>query len=49
MRKGVVTLGKSVVAFILLFSSIFPVYWLVAMAIRSTDEMKGRISVIPVR
>lgn len=47
MRKGVVTLGKSVVAFILLFSSIFPVYWLVAMAIRSTDEMKGRISVIP--
>ena len=32
---------------ILLFIALFPIYWLVAMSIRPTDEMKGHISVIP--
>jgi ABC-type glycerol-3-phosphate transport system permease component len=31
----------------LLLVSLFPIYWLVAMAIRPTDEMKGHISLIP--
>lgn len=32
---------------LLLFIALFPIYWLVAMSIRPTDEMKGHISVIP--
>lgn len=32
---------------VLLFIALFPIYWLVAMSIRPTDEMKGHISVIP--
>lgn len=30
-----------------LFTSLFPIYWLLAMAVRPTDEMKGHISLIP--
>ena len=38
---------KGIVCAFLLFASLFPIYWLVAMAIRPTSEMKGHISVIP--
>ncbi len=32
---------------ILLFAALFPIYWLIAMAVRSADEMKTSISLIP--
>ena len=32
---------------ILLLVTLFPIYWLVAMAIRPTEEMTGHISVLP--
>lgn len=38
---------KAIVSALLLFITLFPIYWLIAMAIRPTDEMKGQISLIP--
>ena len=32
---------------LILFVSLFPIYWLAAMSIRPTEEMKGKISLIP--
>ena len=32
---------------ILLAAALFPIYWLVAMAIRETEEMQGQIPLIP--
>lgn len=32
---------------VLLLYTLFPIYWLIAMAIRPTDEMKGHISLVP--
>ena len=32
---------------LLLLTSLFPIYWLLAMAIRPTDEMRGHISLLP--
>ena len=29
------------------FLTLFPIYWLLAMAIRPTDEMRGHIALIP--
>ena len=39
--------GKAVGCAVLLVIALFPIYWLLAMAIRPTDEMKGQISLIP--
>ena len=41
------TVGKAIGCIVLLIISLFPIYWLVAMSIRPTDEMKGHISLIP--
>ncbi len=46
-KKRIGTIGKAVGCIILLLISLFPIYWLAAMAIRPTDEMKGQISLIP--
>ncbi len=41
------TVGKAIGCIVLLLISLFPIYWLVAMSIRPTDEMRGHISLIP--
>ena len=46
-KKRVGTIGKAIGCVVLLIISLFPIYWLVAMSIRPTDEMKGHISLIP--
>lgn len=46
-KKRIGTIGKAVGCIILLLISLFPIYWLAAMAIRPTDEMKGQISLSP--
>ena len=46
-QKTYVTVLKVLAAIVLLFIALFPIYWLVAMAIRPTSEMPGHISVIP--
>ena len=46
MKKDVKagTIGKGIGCAVLLFISLFPIYWLIAMAIRPTSEMEGSIS-----
>jgi len=39
--------AKGIGCAVLLFTSLFPIYWLLAMAIRPTDEMRGQISLLP--
>ncbi len=46
-KKRVGTVGKAIGCIVLLLISLFPIYWLVAMSIRPTDEMRGHISLIP--
>ena len=46
-KKRIGTVGKAIGCIVLLIISLFPIYWLVAMSIRPTDEMKGHISLIP--
>ena len=46
-KKTLGTVGKGLGCAVLLLVALFPIYWLVAMAIRPTDEMKGHISLIP--
>lgn len=46
-QKTYVTVLKALAAIVLLLIALFPIYWLVAMAIRPTSEMTGHISVIP--
>ena len=46
-KKRIGTVGKAIGCIVLLVISLFPIYWLVAMSIRLTDEMKGHISLIP--
>ena len=41
------SVGKFVGCAALLLVALFPIYWLLAMAIRPTDEMRGHISLIP--
>lgn len=41
------TIWKGLLCAVLLFVALFPIYWLVAMAIRPTSEMQGHISLIP--
>ena len=45
-RKFPIT-WRAVVAFVLLFITLFPIYWLLAMSIRDNSEMAGNIPVIP--
>lgn len=47
MKKKAVTVVRGAIVALLLVSSLFPIYWLVAMAIRPTSEMTGRISILP--
>lgn len=46
-KKTLVTIGKGLGCALLLFVALFPIYWLLAMAIRPTSEMTGHISIIP--
>ena len=46
-KKRIGTAAKAVGCAVLLMISLFPIYWLLAMAIRPTDEMRGHISLIP--
>ena len=38
---------RAIVAVVLLFITLFPIYWLLAMSIRDNSEMAGSIPVIP--
>ncbi len=46
-EKKSVAILKGVAVALLLFIALFPIYWLLAMGIRETEEMRGHISVIP--
>ena len=46
-RKKLISLAKGAACGVLLLISLFPIYWLLAMAIRPTDEMRGHISLLP--
>ena len=46
-KKRIRTAAKAVGCAVLLMISLFPIYWLLAMAIRPTDEMRGHIALIP--
>ena len=46
-KKRIGTTGKAIGCIFFLMFSLFPIYWLVAMAIRPTAEMKGHISLLP--
>ncbi len=46
-KNRVASIGKGIGAAVLLLVGLFPIYWLLAMAIRPTDEMRGHISVLP--
>jgi len=46
-KRKVMSVLKAAACAVLLFISLFPIYWLVAMAIRPTDEMRGHIALIP--
>lgn len=46
-KRRAVTAAKAVVCVLLLFVALFPIYWLIAMGIRPSDEMRGHISIIP--
>ena len=47
VKKRIFKVLKILFAALLLFIAMFPVYWLVAMAIRETDEMRGHIPLLP--
>lgn len=40
-RKQIRTVLKGIVLFVLLFISLFPIYWLVLMAVRPTEEIRA--------
>ena len=46
-KKTALSVGKVLICLLLLLAALFPIYWLVAMAIRPTSEMTGHISIIP--
>ena len=46
-KKRIGTVGKAIGCLFFLMVSLFPIYWLVAMAIRPTGEMRGHIALIP--
>ncbi|NCB28733.1 MAG: carbohydrate ABC transporter permease [Clostridia bacterium] len=47
MKKRSVTVVRGIILALLLFVALFPIYWLIAMAIRPANEMTGHISIIP--
>ncbi len=46
-KKRASTVVKGVIAAVFLAVSLFPIYWLVAMAIRPSEEMRSHITLIP--
>lgn len=46
-NKTMATIGKAIGCAFFLFVSLFPIYWLIAMAIRPVSEMEGVISLLP--
>ena len=46
-KKRIGTVGKAIGCVVLLMVALFPIYWLIAMAIRPTEEMQGHIALIP--
>jgi len=46
-KKRVMSVLKAAACAGLLFVSLFPIYWLLAMAIRPTGEMRGHIALLP--
>ena len=46
-KKKALSAVKAALCALLLLTSLFPIYWLLAMAIRPTDEMRGHISLLP--
>ena len=46
-KKRMMTGVKGLISAVILLITLFPIYWLVAMSIRPTEEMTGRISIIP--
>jgi len=47
MRKKIMAVVKAILVVLLLFYTLFPIYWLVAMAVRPTSEMTGHIALFP--
>lgn len=47
VKKRIFTVLKVLACAVLLFIALFPIYWLIAMAIRHTEEMRGHIPVLP--
>lgn len=46
-KKKALSAVKAALCALLLLTSLFPIYWLLAMAVRPTDEMRGRIPLLP--
>lgn len=46
-KRRAMTAVKVLLCALALFVALFPIYWLLAMGIRPTDEMRGHISIIP--
>lgn len=46
-KKNAAAPAKWAACGVLLLVSLFPIYWLLAMAVRPTDEMRGRIPLLP--
>ncbi len=46
-KKKAAAIGKGAACAALLLVSLFPIYWLLAMAIRPTEEMRGHIPLLP--
>lgn len=46
-KKKIMFAVKAVASAVLLVVSLFPIYWLLAMAIRPTEEMRGHIPLLP--
>ncbi|MCR5072360.1 MAG: carbohydrate ABC transporter permease [Clostridiales bacterium] len=47
VKQRIINTLKILFAAVLLLIAMFPIYWLIAMAIRETNEMKGHIPVLP--
>ncbi len=47
VKRRITNVLKILFAAVLLFIAIFPIYWLLAMSIRETNEMRGHIPVLP--
>ena len=46
-KKKIMFVVKAAASAVLLVVSLFPIYWLLAMAIRPTEEMRGHIPLLP--